>query len=170
MKLPPTFSEDKKSVNVIIETPAGFRHKFDYDPDKELFVLKKTLPGGTAFPLDMGFISGTKGEDGDPLDVLVLAEQRSFTGCLIECRILGIIEAIQKEKGEKPKRNDRFLAVPSCSHDFANIRSIDDVEKDKVEDIIGFFEYYNKVEEKKFTLVDIKGPKYAMKMIKKQLV
>src|ERR1700748_3583860 len=98
MKLPKTFCDDKQSVHVIIETPAGYRHKFDYDPQMEMFKLKKTLPGGTDFPLEMGFIPGTLGEDGDPLDVLVMTEQHTFPGCLMECRILGILEAEQKEK------------------------------------------------------------------------
>src|ERR1700749_4837400 len=98
MILPGPFTADEKKVNVIVETPAGNRHKFDYDPETQLFKLKKTLPGGTAFPLEMGFIPGTQGQDGDPLDVLVITEEPCFTGCLIECRILGIIEAVQKEK------------------------------------------------------------------------
>jgi inorganic pyrophosphatase len=170
MKFPPPFTTDKKSVHVIVETPQGSRHKFDYDPETEMFMLKKTLPGGTAFPLEMGFIPGTKGEDGDPLDVLVFSEQRCFPGCLIECRILGIIEAEQTEKNNKKERNDRILAVPACSHDFSNIRSIDDVEKDRIEDIVNFFKYYNKVEKKKFELLGLKGPKKALQLIKKQTV
>jgi inorganic pyrophosphatase len=170
MKFPPPFAKDEESVHVIIETPQGSRHKFDYDPETEMFQLKKTLPGGTAFPLEMGFIPGTKGEDGDPLDVLVISEQPCFPGCLIECRILGIIEAEQTGKDKKTNRNDRILAVSSCSHDFSNIKSIDDVEKDRIEDIARFFKYYNKVEKKKFELLGIKGPKKALQLIKKQIV
>src|SRR5213595_2139587 len=92
----------------IIETPKGCRNKFDYDPDSGLFMLGGLLPEGMMFPFDFGFIPSTLGEDGDPLDIMVLMDAPAHVGCLIEVRIVGVIEAKQTEKGET-ERNDRLL-------------------------------------------------------------
>ncbi|MGI8582876.1 MAG: inorganic diphosphatase [Chitinophagaceae bacterium] len=86
MTLPKTFVADTKYINVIIETPKGSRNKYTFDPETELFKLTKILPEGLNFPLHFGFIPGTKGEDGDPLDVLVLMDEPSYPGNLIECK------------------------------------------------------------------------------------
>src|SRR5436305_106868 len=95
-------------VRVIVETPKGSRNKLSYDPELKLFGLKKTLPQGMVFPFDFGFIPRTKGEDGDPLDVLVLMPESSPPGTAVTCRIIGLIEGRQLDgKGEKGKRNDR---------------------------------------------------------------
>src|SRR4051794_7660199 len=109
---------DKQSgnVNVIIDTPKGSRNKFKYDADHALFKLTKILPAGSAFPFDFGYIPGTQGEDGDPIDVLVLMDEAAFVGCLVPARLIGVIEAEQTEDG-KTLRNDRLIAVAAMSHD-----------------------------------------------------
>jgi inorganic pyrophosphatase len=73
-------------LNVIIETVRGSQNKFNYDPAKYIFKLNKTLPMGTVFPFDFGFVPNTRAEDGDPIDVLVIMEQTAFPGCLIQCQ------------------------------------------------------------------------------------
>jgi inorganic pyrophosphatase len=103
------FDEDKK-VQVIIETPKGSRNKYAWDPEQQVFALKKVLPEGMVFPHDFGFIPSTEGDDGDPIDVLVLMDQPVFTGCLVKARLVGVIEGKQTEEG-KSERNDRLLAV-----------------------------------------------------------
>jgi inorganic pyrophosphatase len=109
LKLPPAFS-GKKIVHVIIETPKGSRNKYCYEEKTGFFKLKKILPSGMIFPLDFGFIPQTKGGGGDPLDVLIIMEKHTYPGCLLECKIIGVIEATQKEKGKKIIRNDRIIA------------------------------------------------------------
>ena len=84
-------------VNVIIETPRGSQNKFDFDPKLRVFVLKKTLPMGTVFPFDFGFIPKTLGEDGDPLDVLVITDEPAYPGCMVHARLLGVLEARQED-------------------------------------------------------------------------
>ena len=73
-----------------------------------------------AFPYDFGFVPSTKAEDGDPVDVLVLMDEPAFPGCLLECRVIGIIEGEQRSK-QKKIRNDRVVAVECSDHDFADI-------------------------------------------------
>src|SRR5205809_7985803 len=90
----------KGVCRAIIETPKGCRNKFDYDPDSNLFMLGGLLPEGMMFPFDFGFIPSTLGEDGDPLDIMVLMDAPAYVGCLIQVRIIGIIEAEQTEDRE----------------------------------------------------------------------
>ena len=89
--------EDKETglLNVIVETPRGSRCKHSYDTELGVFRLKKCLPAGTHFPYDFGFIPGTLAEDGDPLDVLIISQYKTFTGCLIPVRLIGVLEAKQ---------------------------------------------------------------------------
>src|SRR5678809_1087786 len=133
----------KATCRAVIETPKGSRNKFDYDPDSGLFMLGGLLPEGMMFPFDFGFIPSTLGEDGDPLDILVLMDAPAHVGCLIEVRIIGIIEAEQTEDG-KTESNDRLLGVAIHSYDHEDLESIDDVSKTLLDQLEAFFISYNK--------------------------
>ena len=134
--LPPF--DDSGNLNVIIETPKGSRNKYKYDAKQNVFALHKVLPAGNTFPYDFGYIPSTRGPDGDPLDVLVLMDEKVFTGCLITARLIGVIKAEQNEDGTKI-RNDRLIAVATESHDQRDIHSIDQLNDHLVEEIEQFF-------------------------------
>ena len=87
-----SLAKDEETIQVIIETPKGSRKKFAFDEKQRVFALKKVLPAGMAFPYDFGFVPSTIAEDGDAVDVLVLMDEPAFPGCLLICRIVGIIE------------------------------------------------------------------------------
>jgi inorganic pyrophosphatase len=135
--------------NVIIDTPKGSRNKFEYDGRYNLFKLGGVLPAGAAFPFDFGFIPSTKGGDGDPLDVLVLMDESTFTGCLVEARLIGVIEAEQREEGET-MRNDRLIAVAIDSRNHENVASLDDLYGNTIDEIEHFFISYNEIKGKEF--------------------
>jgi inorganic pyrophosphatase len=99
-------------VHVVVEASRGMTAKCKYDPKLELFVLSKPLPHGLVYPFDWGFIPGTLGADGDPLDALILHDAACPVGCLVECNPLAVLEVEQQEKGKKKQRNDRFLFLP----------------------------------------------------------
>src|SRR5436305_12202147 len=115
-KLPAQLDEEKRTCRAIIETPKGSRNKFNYDPETNLFKLGGLLPEGLAFPFDFGFIPSTLGEDGDPLDVMVLMDEPAHVGCLLDVRIIGVIEAVQVQDGES-ETNNRLIAVSIHSYD-----------------------------------------------------
>src|SRR5436190_11278322 len=119
-RLPPVDSDDRDIIHVVIETPKGSRNKYAFDPDERIFMLKKVLPVGMAFPYDFGFIPSTKADDGDPVDVLVLMDEPAFPGCLLNCRPIGIIEGEQHEK-KRTERNDRVVAIEAANHGYAHI-------------------------------------------------
>lgn len=148
----------------IIETPKGRRNKFDYDPDFRLFRLGGLLPEGMAFPFDFGFIPSTLAEDGDPLDVMVLMDEPAHVGCLLDVRIIGVIEAQQIEKGQVIE-NDRLIAVAVHSYNHQHIKSLDDVSKTLLNQVEEFFVSYNKSRGKKFKVKGRHGPKRAAELI-----
>jgi inorganic pyrophosphatase len=162
-KIPPFY---KNLVNAIIETPRGCQNKFDYDPKQGVFLLKKTLPMGTVFPFDFGFIPGTLAEDGDPIDVLVIMEDPAYPGCLIRIRLLGVLEATQEDDKGKKIRNDRLVAVSDCSVLYQGIKNIDELNKSMISEIENFFIDYNKHEGRKFKPSGWKNSKKALQLIK----
>ena len=163
------FDTGKKTLRVIIETPKGSRNKFAYDPELGTYKLKSVLAEGMAFPYDFGFVPQTKDEDGDPTDVLLLMDEPAFTGCLVECRIIGVIQAEQTEKG-KTMRNDRVLAVAGSSHIHADIKEPKDLNSKMIKELEDFFVAYNKARGTKFKLLGVKSAETALKLIKKTRV
>ena len=155
----------KGTCRAIIETPKGCRNKFDYDPESNLFMLGGLLPEGMMFPFDFGFIPCTLGDDGDPLDILVLMDAPAHVGCLIEVRLIGVISAEQVEEGKK-ETNDRLLGVAIHSYDHEHLETIDDVSKTLLSQLEEFFVSYNKQRGKKFRITGTGGPRKAVKFLK----
>jgi inorganic pyrophosphatase len=158
------FDAKTKHLNVIIESPKGCRNKYTFDEHKDLFVLSGILPVGAVFPFDFGFIPGTTGGDGDPLDVLVLMDEPAFPGCLVPSRLIGVIEAKQTEKG-KTGRNDRLIAVAAKSIVHADIKFISDLNRVMLEQMEHFFISYNEIKGKKFKSLGRFGIKKALKIV-----
>src|SRR4026208_2108188 len=104
------------NVYVVVETRRGSAAKLEFDPELRVFTLSKALILGLTYPYDWGFIPSTKGEDGDPIDALVLHDTATAPGLALKCKIIGVLEVLQKEKHKKPIRNDRLIAVPRNSH------------------------------------------------------
>ena len=157
----------KGMVNVIIETPRGSQNKFDFDPELRLFKLAKTLPMGTVFPFDFGFVPGTKGEDGDPLDILVIMDQPAYPGSYVVCRLIGALLADQKEKNGKVVENNRLVGVSDCAVLYADINRPQELNKAMIKEIENFFIDYNKHEGKEFTPKGWVEADAAMKLIEK---
>src|ERR1700712_2308179 len=156
----------KSLLRTVIETPKGSRNKFDYDPKQKLFSLAKVLPQGMVFPYDFGFIPQTKGEDGDPLDVLVLLPEPVHPGCVVNCRLIGVIRGKQRKKNGKAVRNDRFIATTAAAEcEFQKIKSPRDLPAGMLMELQEFFVSYNKLEGKVFKLLGVEGPKEALQLI-----
>ena len=145
----PTFGPDGE-LHVVIETPKGSRHKYAYEPDLKTFKLKTVLPEGLSFPYDFGMVPSTKGEDGDPLDVLLLLDAPAFAGCLIAARLIGVVEADQRERDETWERNDRLVAVSLQASTHTHIRSLDDLRPGMLDEVEAFFAQYNALSGREF--------------------
>jgi inorganic pyrophosphatase len=153
----------RETVNVVVETPAGSRNKYRYDEGTRAFVLHKMLPLGMAFPFDFGFVPGTMADDGDPVDVLLLGGEPTFPGCVVPARILGVIEAEQREKGKKTIRNDRLVATAETEKIRPEWNEIEDVPPDLLDRIERFFVAYNEDEGRVFRVLGRRGSKAALR-------
>ena len=153
-------------LQVIVETPKGSRNKFAFDPDQEIFALKKVLPAGMTFPYDFGFLPKTIAPDGDPIDVLLLMDEPAFPGIAVQARLIGIIEGEQVD-GKKRIRNDRLVAVAEANHMYANIKRLKDLPDKFLHELQDFFVNYHNLEGKKYKLLGCRGIEVAMDLIKK---
>lgn len=157
--------EGSALVQVVIETPKGSRNKYAFDRKQKVFELKKVLPAGMAFPYDFGFLPRTLAADGDPVDVLVLMDEPAFPGCVLKCRLIGIIEGEQGTK-KKMVRNDRIVAVEKENHSFADIKVIDDLGEEFLCELEEFFVNYHRLSGEQFKVLAARGPKEARKRIR----
>jgi inorganic pyrophosphatase len=157
-----TFDSKKKCVNVIVETPKGSRVKYAFSFESGLFELKRALPKGLQFPFNFGFIPATQGQDGDPLDILILNEEPIQPGCLVKTNLLGVIKAVQIEDG-KSCRNDRLIGVGFSEKQCANFHH--DLDERVLAQIEFFFVAYNRLGGKKFKVKGIGGARDAKKII-----
>jgi inorganic pyrophosphatase len=157
--------DERDLLNVVVETVKGSRNKVAFDADVRIFRLKRVLPEGMSFPYDFGFVPGSRGEDGDPLDVLLLMDEPAFPGCLVPARLLGVIEGEQTE-GRKKFRNDRLIAVAADNHTHSDIRDISHLNTKMLEEIEAFFTNYHALSGTRFKALGRKGPKPAWKLVK----
>jgi inorganic pyrophosphatase len=164
-RIKPMDADDKQVIQVIIETPKGSRNKYAFDPEQKIFQLKRVLPAGMAFPYDFGFVPSTLADDGDPIDVLVLMDEPAFPGCLLKCRLIGVIEGEQRDKKDKT-RNDRIIAIEQANHSFADIKVLDDLGNKFCDELQEFFVNYHRLEGKEYRVLARRGPGEARKLIK----
>jgi inorganic pyrophosphatase len=153
-------------VPVVIETPRGSRNKYKLDEKSGRFKLSKIMPEGMVFPFDFGFFPGTRAEDGDPLDALVLSDESTFPGCQIDCRLAGVLLARQVDKGQtRSKRNDRIVAIAQASLLFAEVNELADLPSIVMQQVEDFFVNYQKVREVEVTPLGREGPESAKRIL-----
>ncbi|HZP62825.1 MAG TPA: inorganic diphosphatase [Terriglobales bacterium] len=154
------------SLEVIIETPRGSRNKYKYEPSNKSYKLSKVMPEGMVFPYDFGCIPATKAEDGDPLDVLVLTDEPLFPGCLIDCKLIGVIEAEQEEEGET-NRNDRLIAVANQSLLYSEVENLHGLNPVVLKQIKDFFVNYQRVRDVRVKILGHYGPERALEVLQR---
>ena len=129
------------SFDVTVEIPKGQRNKYEVDHRTGRIRLDRTLFTATQYPADYGFIEETLGDDGDPLDALVLVEEPTFPGCLIHCRAIGMFRMTDEKGGD-----DKVLCVPAEDPRQAHLRDITDLSHFDLAEIQHFFAVYKELE------------------------
>jgi inorganic pyrophosphatase len=155
------FDPESRLLNIVIDTPKGSRNKYSFDAKVGLFKLVNVLPVGAVFPFDFGFVPSTLGGDGDPLDVLLLLDEPTFTGCLVAGRVLGVIEARQRDGHTEWIRNDRLIAVADKSATHRDLTSLAQVSSELLDQIEHFFISYNQLKGTVFEPLDRFGREHA---------
>ncbi|MCV7196538.1 inorganic diphosphatase [Mycobacterium angelicum] len=131
--------------DVTIEIPKGERNKYEIDHETGRVRLDRYLYTPMGYPTDYGFIEDTLGEDGDPLDALVLLPQPLFPGVLVEARPVGMFRMVDEKGGD-----DKVLCVPAGDHRWDHIQDIGDVPEHELDAIKHFFVHYKDLEPGKF--------------------
>ena len=129
-----------ETFNVVVEIPRGSKNKYEVDHETGRVFLDRTLFTAMGYPDDYGYIDGTLGEDGDPLDALVMIPTSVFPGCVVECRAVGLYHMVDEAGGD-----DKVLCVPADVR-FDDIKDIDDVNEYHKAEIKHFFEQYKALE------------------------
>ena len=131
-------------VVVFVEVPSGSRNKYELDPELGGIVLDRRLFTSMSYPADYGFIEGTMGEDGDPLDALVLVGEPTFPGCRIRVRVVGVFH-MTDEKGP----DEKVICVPLKDPAWMRVSDIHDIPPEFRDEIEHFFQVYKDLEEGK---------------------
>ena len=129
------------TFDVTVEIPKGQKNKYEVDHVTGRIRLDRTLFTSTQYPADYGFIEGTLGQDGDPLDALVMISEPTFPGCLIKCRAVAMFRMKDEAGGD-----DKVLCVPASDPRRDHIRDLSDVRQWVLLEIEHFFEVYKDLE------------------------
>jgi inorganic pyrophosphatase len=122
-----------------------------------------------SFPFDFGFIPSTRGDDKDPLDVLVLIDEPLPTGTVVPTRLVGVIEAQQTERDGEITENSRLIAVATDCQLFSEVQTLEDLPVTVLEQIEHFFISYNEQAGKTFEPTGRFGPKKAGNLVKRAM-
>jgi inorganic pyrophosphatase len=162
--------DDEGALRVVVESPRGSSLKLEYDPAVRMFSISRELPLGIAYPFDWGFIPGTLGEDGDPLDAMALHHATSFPGVLLPCRILGMVEVVQREGRGRPQVNNRIITTPHWHRPLAKLTEARDLPLPARREIEQFFVAAAAMTGKRLTLKGWASRRTTEKFVEANLV
>ena len=137
-----TFSE----MNVVVEIPKGSRNKYEYDFKKEIFKHDRILHSPFHYPIEYGFVPQTWYEDDDPIDGMVMTRYPTFSGCVIECRAIGVFR-MKDEHGI----DDKLFCIPNDDPYYVKVNDIFDVPEAFLNELQHFFQRYKDLEKGKFS-------------------
>jgi len=127
--------------DVTVEIPRGSKNKYEFDHKTGRIRLDRTLFTSTQYPSDYGFIEGTLGLDGDPLDALVLLPEATFPGALIECRAIAMFRMRDEHGGD-----DKVICVPAADTRQDHLQDVHDIPEYQLLEIQHFFTVYKDLE------------------------
>jgi inorganic pyrophosphatase len=145
----PIGSKSPELVNAVIEIPLEGISKYEYDKELHVFRLDRNLFSPVHYPGDYGFIPSTLGDDGDPLDVLVLVDTPSFPGCVQAVRPIGVLDMVDQGQGD-----EKILAVGEGNPRYNDVNEYSDIYPHILKEITHFFSIYKDLEGKR---VEVRG-------------
>ncbi|ERH08887.1 MAG: inorganic pyrophosphatase [halophilic archaeon J07HX64] len=141
-----TGPDPPEEIYAVVECLKGERNKYEYEKEIPGMVLDRVLHSNVHYPSDYGFIPQSYYDDGDPFDVLVLVEDQTFPGCVIEARPVALMG--MDDDGEK---DDKVIAVPAEDPRYDHITDLADIPQQTLDEIAEFFETYKNLESGKET-------------------
>jgi inorganic pyrophosphatase len=156
-------------MQMVVETPRGSNIKLEYEPKLRAFTVSRALPLGMVYPYDWGFIPGTKGEDGDPIDALALHEGATYPGVVLPCRALGVVDLVQEVKNG-PIGNPRVILMPVWHDRMGEFENASELPSRLKEEIEQFFLSATFFTDKNAKVTGWRGPKAVDKLISASLI
>ncbi|HEU4472515.1 MAG TPA: inorganic diphosphatase [Flavisolibacter sp.] len=151
-------------VNAMIEIPQGSRTKYEIDKTTGLLKLDRVIYSSFHYPVNYGFIPQTLGQDGDPLDILVLCSQTIQPLCLVEATVIGNMQMI--DSGEK---DDKIIAVATKDPSVNHISSIEDMPRHFINELRNYFEQYKVLENKQVQIEEFQNKEIAYQIIEEAI-
>ncbi len=133
---------ESDELDVVVESPRGSRNKYEFDDERGVMRLDRRILGAVSFPADYGFVPGTVGEDGEPLDALVLLDEPTYPGVWIAARVIGVSWI-----GTRTGREAKLLCVPVGDPAYDEVHDLDDLPRHVVGEIGQFFAVYKQLDD-----------------------
>ena len=147
-------------VNAIIEIPFRSRNKYEIDKNTGRMRLDRVLYSAMGYPAEYGYVEGTYSPDGDALDILVLATESTYPGCIVPARVIGYLTMI-----DKGALDYKLIAVTDCDPRYDGVNKLDDVADFTLKEIKNFFENYKKLEGYDVKVEDYHGKIEALQIL-----
>lgn len=161
------FGQNPDKVNALIEIPYGSSIKYEIDKDSGAVFVDRILHSAVYYPANYGFVPNTLADDGDPVDILVINNLSLQAGCVVPCRLIGVL-VMEDEAG----MDEKLIAVPITKIDptYENVKSLDDLPKITLDRIKNFFETYKMLEPNKWVKVkDFASKEVAQEILEKAI-
>lgn len=144
----------------VIEIPKGSKVKYEWDPVAQRMYVDRVLHSSVVYPHNYGFVPETLGEDGDPLDILVIMQEPVAPGCYLHARIIGVMHMV--DNGEQ---DDKLIAVHEHDPEYAHIQELKQLPAHRLVEIESFFKDYKKNEDKHVTIQEWSGRERAYQVL-----
>ena len=131
----------KNVVDALIEVPLGSRNKYELDTKTGRIHLDRVLYSAMSYPAEYGHIENTLAPDGDPVDILVIASEKTFPGCIVPARVLGYLST--RDNG---KEDYKLIAVTDCDPRYDHIQKLEDLAPYVLKEISNFFQNYKSLQ------------------------
>ena len=152
------------TVNAIIEIPKNSRAKYELDKDSGLLKLDRVLYSAMYYPANYGFIPQTYCDDKDPLDILVLSQVQVVPLCIIEAKVIGVMQMLDNDE-----KDDKIIAVAANDMSVSHIQDISELPNHFFKELRNFFEDYKKLENKTVIVEEFQDRIKAMEIIQKSI-
>ncbi len=147
-------------VEAVVEIPFRSRNKYEIDKKTGNIKLDRVLYSAMGYPAEYGTLENTLAPDGDPLDILILATEPTYPGCIIPARVIGYLTMI-----DNGKEDYKLISVVACDPRYDEIKELSDVSAFTLKEIKNFFENYKSLQEIKVEVGEYYSKEEALNLI-----
>ncbi len=147
-------------INAIVEITSGSKNKYEIDKKSGRIKLDRVINSSNVYPAEYGTIEETLSPDGDPLDILILSNEKTYPGCIIPARVLGYLDMV-----DNGLLDYKLIAVVDVDPKFKEINDLDDLDEITLKEIKNFFEYYKSLDDIEVSVGSFHKKDEALKII-----